>query len=52
MNSLMIQRTSVWVPGRNIVFTAIANSFAESYGARIIIVGWDLEEAATFPDNS
>ena len=43
---------SVWVPGRNIVFTSIANSFAESFGAEIIIVGWDLEEAATFPDNS
>jgi len=42
----------VWVPGRNIVFTAIANSFAESEGASVIIVGWDLEEAATFPDNS
>ncbi len=43
---------SVWVPGRNIVFTSIANSFAESSGAEIIVVGWDLEEAATFPDNS
>ncbi len=43
---------SVWVPGRNIVFTSIANSFAESSGAEIIIVGWDLEEAVTFPDNS
>jgi 7-cyano-7-deazaguanine synthase len=43
---------SVWVPGRNIVFTAIANSFAESEHASRIIVGWDLEEAATFPDNS
>lgn len=42
----------VWVPGRNIVFTAIATSFAEAEGASIIIVGWDLEEAATFPDNS
>jgi 7-cyano-7-deazaguanine synthase len=42
----------VWVPGRNIVFTSIANSFAESEGASVIIVGWDLEEAATFPDNS
>ncbi len=42
----------VWVPGRNILFTAIANSFAESEGADIIIVGWDLEEAVTFPDNS
>ncbi len=43
---------AVWVPGRNIVFTAIATSFAESEGASIIIVGWDFEEAITFPDNS
>lgn len=42
----------VWVPGRNIVFTAIATSFAEGSGAEKIIVGWDLEEAVTFPDNS
>ena len=42
----------VWVPGRNIVFTAIATSFAEAEKAKIIIVGWDLEEAVTFPDNS
>lgn len=42
----------VWVPGRNIVFTAIATSFAEGSGAEKIIVGWDFEEAATFPDNS
>lgn len=42
----------VWVPGRNIVFTAIATSFAEASGAEKIIVGWDLEEAFTFPDNS
>ncbi|MCF0226187.1 MAG: 7-cyano-7-deazaguanine synthase QueC [Methanobrevibacter sp.] len=43
---------SVWVPGRNTVFTAIAISFAESINAEIIIVGWDKEEANTFPDNS
>lgn len=42
----------VWVPGRNIVFSAIATSFAEGEEAEIIIVGWDKEEAATFPDNS
>lgn len=34
------------------VFTSIATSFAESIGAEAIIVGWDKEEAATFPDNS
>lgn len=44
--------SSVWVPARNMVFTAIAASFAESVGAEMIIVGWDAEEAATFPDNS
>lgn len=44
--------SSVWVPGRNMVFTSIATSYAESIGAEIIIVGWDAEEAATFPDNS
>jgi 7-cyano-7-deazaguanine synthase len=42
----------VWVPGRNIVFTAIATSFAEALGANVIITGWDHEEAVTFPDNS
>ena len=44
--------SSVWVPARNMVFTAIATSFAESIGAEKIIVGWDKEEANTFPDNS
>lgn len=44
--------SSVWVPARNMVFTSIAVSYAESIGAEIIIVGWDAEEAATFPDNS
>lgn len=42
----------VWVPGRNVVFTAIATAFAEAEDAEIIIVGWDKEEAVTFPDNS
>ncbi len=43
---------SVWVPARNTVFCSIALAFAESIGAEIIIVGWDYEEAITFPDNS
>jgi len=42
----------VWVPGRNIVFTAIATAYAEAENAKKIIVGWDYEEAITFPDNS
>lgn len=44
--------SSVWVPARNTVFTSIALSYAESIGASSIIVGWNGEEGATFPDNS
>ena len=44
--------SNVWVPARNTVFTSIALSYAESIGAEIIIVGWNGEEGATFPDNS
>lgn len=44
--------SNVWVPARNTVFTSIALSYAESVGAEIIIVGWNNEEGATFPDNS
>ena len=47
-----VSASSVWVPARNMVFTSIAVSYAESIGAEKIIVGWDAEEAATFPDNS
>ncbi len=43
---------SVWVPARNTVFCSIALAYAESIKAEIIIVGWDYEEAITFPDNS
>ena len=52
IDSALKTAKSVWVPGRNVVFTAIANSFAEAENASIIVVGWDLEEAVTFPDNS
>ena len=44
--------SNVWVHARNTVFTSIALSYAESIGAEIIIVGWNGEEGATFPDNS
>ena len=44
--------SDVWVPARNTVFTSIALSYAESIGADAIIVGWNGEEGATFPDNS
>jgi len=43
---------AVWVPNRNGVFLNIAAAFAESLGAGQIVPGFNIEEAATFPDNS
>ena len=43
---------SVWVPNRNGVMINIAASFAESLGCEYVVVGFNGEEAATFPDNS
>lgn len=43
---------SVWVPNRNGIFLNIAAAFAESMTAELIIPGFNIEEAATFPDNS
>ncbi|MDW7732815.1 MAG: 7-cyano-7-deazaguanine synthase QueC [Methanolobus sp.] len=43
---------SVWVPNRNGVMINIAASFAESMGLDNVIVGFNKEEAVTFPDNS
>lgn len=42
----------VWVPNRNGLFLGIAASFAEAMGANSVVVGFNREEAATFPDNS
>jgi len=42
----------VWVPNRNGIFLNIAAGFAEGRGASLIIPGFNLEEASTFPDNS
>jgi 7-cyano-7-deazaguanine synthase len=43
---------AVWVPNRNGVFLEIAAAFAEDSGAESIVVGFNKEEAETFPDNS
>ncbi len=43
---------SVWVPNRNGVFINIAGCFADSLKADKIVVGFNAEEAVTFPDNS
>ncbi len=42
----------VWVPNRNGVMINIAASFAESLECQYVIVGFNSEEAVTFPDNS
>jgi 7-cyano-7-deazaguanine synthase len=43
---------AVWVPGRNLVFVAVAAAWAEKLGAGRVVTGFNTEEAATFPDNS
>lgn len=43
---------SVWVPNRNGVLINAAAAWAERLGASRVIVGFNLEEATTFPDNS
>ncbi len=43
---------AVWVPNRNGVFIAAAAALAEKLGASHVVVGFNREEAATFPDNS
>ncbi|MDO8518724.1 MAG: 7-cyano-7-deazaguanine synthase QueC [Deltaproteobacteria bacterium] len=43
---------SVWIPNRNGVFINIAAAYAENWMASLVIVGFNREEAETFPDNS
>ncbi|MDD3248213.1 MAG: 7-cyano-7-deazaguanine synthase QueC [Methanosarcina sp.] len=43
---------AVWVPNRNGAMLNIAGSFAESRGCDYLVVGFNGEEAGTFPDNS
>ncbi len=43
---------AVWVPNRNGVFINIAASLAEAQNIEQIVVGFNIEEAKTFPDNS
>lgn len=53
-NSLKTSYSSkdVWVPNRNAIFINISSAFAESFEYKIIITGFNKEEAKTFPDNS
>ncbi len=42
----------VWVPNRNGLFINITASLAESMNAKVILTGFNQEEAQSFPDNS
>ncbi len=51
--SITIQSAkSVWVPNRNGILINIAAAFAGSMDCEYVIVGFNKEEAVTFPDNS
>jgi len=43
---------AVRVPGRNLVFIAVAAAWAEKLGAAEVLTGFNADEAATFADNS
>ena len=43
---------AVWVPNRNGVLINLACAWAEAVGAPRVLIGFNREEAATFPDNS
>lgn len=42
---------AVWVPNRNGLFVNLAAAVAEAGGLSTVLVGFNREEAATFPDN-
>ena len=42
---------AVWVPNRNGIFIAIGAAWAEHLEADVLVVGFNAEEARTFPDN-
>lgn len=52
MEKGMQSMKAVWVANRNGVFLNIAAAFAEAMNEKEVLVGFNLEEAATFPDNS
>jgi 7-cyano-7-deazaguanine synthase len=49
---LLKSAAQVWVPNRNGVFLEAAASVAESRNISRLVVGFNAEEAVTFPDNS
>ena len=53
-NTAVAEQTArgVWVPNRNGVLINVAAAFAERTGCSQVVVGFNREEAQTFPDNS
>jgi len=43
---------AVWVPNRNGAMINVAAAFAEAEGAGEVVVGFNIEEGSTFPDNT
>lgn len=43
---------AVWVPNRNGVFVNVAAAYAEALDCDAVVCGFNVEEAATFADNS
>lgn len=43
---------NIWIPNRNGLFINVAACFAEYHQAKLIITGFNREEAQEFPDNS
>lgn len=48
----LLTAEKVWVPNRNGIFLNVAAGFAEGAGASVVVPGFNIEEATTFPDNS
>lgn len=51
-NQSLSTAKAVWVPNRNGVFLNVGAAVAESLSADYVIPGFNIEEAATFPDNT
>ncbi|MCX7881598.1 MAG: 7-cyano-7-deazaguanine synthase QueC [Brevinematales bacterium] len=51
-DATMKTASSVWVPNRNGILIEVAAGIAENCGASCVVVGFNKEEATTFPDNS
>lgn len=48
----MATADAVWIPNRNGVLLNLAAAVAEAQSLEVVVVGFNKEEAATFPDNS